>query len=99
MRYNRTAMWYNINMNKRVGKQKAKETLPHLLDLVKKGLGPIEIIDKKRDETIAYLGSPDDFKKNRKKKSYFGILKGKLEIAPDFDEPDWELIKLIEKSK
>lgn len=85
-------------MNKRVGKQEAKETLPHLLDLVKKGLGPIEIIDKKKDETIAYIGSPDDFKKKRKKKSYFGFLKGKLWVSPDFDEPDWELIKQIEES-
>lgn len=86
-------------MNKRVGKQEAKETLPRLLDLVSKGLGPVEIIDQKKDKTVAYIIGPEDYKMKKKKKSYFGILKGKLEIAPDFDEPDWELIKLIEKSK
>ena len=87
-------------MNKRIGKQKAKETLPHLLDLVGKGLGPIEIIDQKKDETLAYLVSPNDYnKKKHKPKSYFGFLKGKLEVSKDFDEPDWELIKLIEKSE
>ena len=86
-------------MNKRVGKQKAKETLPKLLDLVSKGLGPVEIIDQKKDETVAYLVSPDDFKKKQKKKSYAGFLKGKLWVSPDFDEPDWELIKLLDKSK
>ena len=86
-------------MNKRIGKQKAKETLPKLLDMVDKGLGPVEIIDQKRDKTIAYLISPDDFKKQSKKKSYAGFLKGKLIVSPDFDEPDWELIRLIEQSK
>ena len=86
-------------MNKRVGKQKAKETLPKLLDLVKKGLGPIEIIDQKKDEAVAYLISPDDYKKKQRRKSCFGILKGKLEISKDFDEPDWDLIKQIENSK
>jgi len=86
-------------MNKRIGKQKAKETLPHLLDLVNKGLGPIEIVDQKKDETVAYLISPDDFKKKKKKKSYAGFLKGKLWVSPDFDEPDWDLIKQIEESK
>ena len=34
----------------------------------------------------------------KKKKSYAGILKGKIEVSPDFDEPDWELIKQIEES-
>lgn len=86
-------------MNKRVGKQKAKETLPKLLDLVDKGLGPIEIIDQKKDKLLAYLISPKDYKKKQKRKSYFGILKGKLEVSKDFDEPDWELIKQIENSK
>ena len=86
-------------MNKRIGKQKAKETLPRLLDLVSKGLGPVEIIDQKKDKTLAYLIAPEDFKKKEKKKSYFGILKGKIKMSKDFDEPDWELIKLIEKSK
>ena len=85
-------------MNKRIGKQKAKETLPHLLDLVSKGLGPVEIIDQKKDETVAYLVAPDDFEKRKVKKSYAGFLKGKLWVSPDFDEPDWELIKQIEES-
>lgn len=86
-------------MNKRVGKQKAKETLPKLLDLVSKGLGPVEIIDQKKDKSLAYLISPEDYKKRTKKKSYAGILKGKLIIPDDFDEPAWDLIKLIEASK
>lgn len=86
-------------MNKRVGKQEAKDTLPTLLELVHKGFGPIEIIDQKKDETLAYLVSSDDFKKKRKKKSYAGFLKGKLWVSPDFDEPDWDLIKQIEGSK
>ena len=86
-------------MNKRVGKQKAKETLPKLLDLVSKGLGPVEIYDQRHDETVAYIVSPEDFKKKVKKKSYAGILKGKLFIPDNFDEPNWDLIKLIENSK
>ena len=86
-------------MRKRIGKQKAKETLPKLIDMVSKGLGPIEIIDQKKDETIAYIISPEDYKKKEKKKSYAGFLKGKLWVSPDFDEPDWELIKQIENSK
>ncbi|OGI08714.1 MAG: hypothetical protein A3I68_02300 [Candidatus Melainabacteria bacterium RIFCSPLOWO2_02_FULL_35_15] len=86
-------------MNKRIGKQKAKETLPKLLDMVNKGLGPIEIIDQKKDEAVAYLISPEDYKKKSRKKSYAGFLKGKLIVSPDFDEPDWELIRLIEKSE
>lgn len=86
-------------MNKRVGKQKAKETLPRLLDLVSKGLGPVEIIDQKKDKTVAYLVSPLDYKVKLKKKSYAGFLKGKLEISKDFDKPDWELIKLLNESK
>lgn len=86
-------------MNKRIGKQKAKETLPHLLDLVNKGLGPIEIIDQRSDKTIAFLVNPEDYKtKKQKRKSYFGFLKGKLEVSSDFDEPDWKLIKQIEES-
>ena len=86
-------------MNKRVGKQKAKETLPKLLDMVNKGLGPIEIIDQKKDKPVAYLISPEDYKAKRKRKSYFGFLKGKLWVSPDFDKPDWELIKLLDNSK
>ena len=86
-------------MNKRVGKQKAKETLPKLLNLVSKGLGPIEIVDQKKDKPVAYLISPEDYKKRQKRKSYFGFLKGKLEVSKDFDEPDWELIRSIENSK
>ncbi len=86
-------------MNKRVGKQKAKETLPRLLDIVSKGLGPVEIIDQKKDKTVAFLVSPDDFKKkHERRKSYAGFLKGKIEMSPDFDEPDWELIRQIEES-
>lgn len=84
-------------MNKRIGKQKAKETLPKLLDMVSKGLGPIEIVDQKKDKTLAYLISPGDYKNN--KKSYLGILKGKLQIPEDFDEPAWDLIEQIEKSQ
>ena len=87
-------------MIKRVDKQKAKEILPKLLDMVSKGLGPIEICDQKKDEAIAYLISPNDYKNNNKKrKSYLGILKGKLEISKDFDEPAWDLIEQIEKSQ
>lgn len=86
-------------MNKRVGRQKAKETLPKLLDLVSKGFGPIEIIDQRNDKTLAFLVDPADYKtKKQKRKSYFGFLKGKLEVSPDFDEPDWELIRQIEES-
>ena len=86
-------------MNKRIGKQKAKETLPSLLNLVNKGLGPIEIIDQKKDKAVAYLISPEDYKKRQTVKSYFGFLKGKLEVSKDFDKPALDLIKLIEKSK
>jgi len=92
-------MWYDVSMNKRVGKQKAKDTLPHLLDLINKGLGPVEIIDQKKDVIIAYLIAPEDYKMKKNKKSYFGFLKGKLWVSPDFDEPDWELIKLLDESK
>lgn len=86
-------------MNKRVGKQKAKETLPKLLDLVSKGLGPIEIVDQRHDKTVAYLVAPEEIKKGTKRKSYAGFLKGKLIVSPDFDEPAWDLIKLMKKSK
>ena len=86
-------------MNKRIGKQRAKETLPKLLDLVSKGLGPIEIVDQKKDKTLAYLITPEDYNMKKKKKSYFGFLKGKLWVSPDFDKPDWELIKLLDNSK
>ncbi len=86
-------------MNKRVGKQKAKETLPKLLDMVNKGLGPIEIYDQRSDKTLAYLVAPNNLHDTTKKKSYRGILKGKLIVSPDFDEPDWELIKQIEQSE
>ncbi len=86
-------------MNKRIGKQKAKETLPKLLDMVSKGLGPVEIIDQKKDKTLAYIVSPEDYENKTKRKSYRGFLKGKLTVSPDFDEPAWDLIKLIEKSK
>ena len=34
----------------------------------------------------------------KKKDSYFGILKGKLEISRDFDKPDLELIELIQET-
>ena len=88
-------------MIKRVDKQKAKEILPKLLDMVSKGLGPIEICDQKKDKTLAYLVAPSDFKtkSGNKKKSYLGFLKGKLEIPKDFDEPAWDLIEQIEKSQ
>lgn len=86
-------------MNKRVGKQKAKETLPKLLDMVSKGLGPVEIYDQRSDKTLAYLVAPDKLQNHSKRKSYAGFLKGKLWVSPDFDEPDWELIKHIENSK
>ena len=86
-------------MNKRIGKQKAKETLPALLDLVNKGLGPVEIYDQRQDKTLAYLVAPHEYIKKTKTKSYFGFLKGKLEISKDFDKPAVDLIKLIERSK
>ncbi len=88
-----------MNNGKKVGKQEAKETLPRLIDLVNMGLGPVEIVDQKKDRTVAFLISPDDYKsKSKKKKSYAGFLKGKLEVSPGFDEPDWELIRQIEES-
>ena len=84
-------------MNKRIGKQKAKETLPELLDLVSSGFGPIEIIDQRKNKIIAYLVSESDFFKNSNKKSYAGFLKGELQISKDFDVPDLELIKRLNK--
>ena len=74
-------------MNKRVEKQKAKETLPKLLNMVNKGLGPIEIVDQKKDKTLAYIISTEDYENKRRRKSYRGFLKGRLIVSPDFDEP------------
>ena len=47
----------------RVDKQKAKEIFFKLLDKVNKGFGPIEIFDRKQNKIIAYLISPEDYKK------------------------------------
>jgi prevent-host-death family protein len=68
-------------MTKQVSVQDAKKQLSILLDRVSKGE---RFVITKRGRPAALL-SP--VQKSKRRKSRIGFMKGKIKLAPDFDEP------------
>jgi prevent-host-death family protein len=74
-------------MTKQISISDAKKQLPALLDKVKRGES---FVIAKAGRPVALL-SP--VQKPKRKKIRFGFMKGKVKLAPDFDDPlpDWPL--------
>jgi prevent-host-death family protein len=68
-------------MTKRVTVQDAKRQLSTLLDRVSKGES---FVITKRGRAVALLSS---VQKPKRPKIRFGLMKGKIKFAPDFDDP------------
>ena len=49
-----------------------------------------------RGKVVARLGPPEELTMAERRKRAFGLLAGKIWIAPDFDEPDQDMLDSIE---